>query len=74
MRGKKQKKSLPDKGQRMTSRGTTSGRIQAPRFKMEEVIEMYTPLVPGRVGSDFSFVEFAVEVEPLILLNMIKGS
>ncbi len=75
MRGKKQKKNRLDRGQRMTSEGTMASRTQtAGRVKMEEVIEMYTPLVPARVGSDLSFVECADDIEPLVLLNMIKGS
>lgn len=74
MRGKKQKRGRPDKGQRTTSWGTMAGRTHSVRIKLEEVIEMYTPLVPGRVGSDLSFVEFADEIEPSMLLNMIKSS
>jgi hypothetical protein len=49
------------------------GRTQAARIKLE-VVEMYTPIVPGRVGSGLSFVEFAAEIEPSILQNMIRGS
>jgi len=40
---------------------------------MEEVIDMYTPQIPGRVGSDLSFIEFSAELEPSMRLNMIKG-
>jgi hypothetical protein len=50
------------------------GRTQAARIKLEEAIEMYTPIVPGRVGSGLSFVEFAAEIEPSILQNIIRGS
>jgi hypothetical protein len=74
MRGKKQKRGRPDKDQQVTSWGTMAGRIKAARVKLEEVIEIYTPLVPGRVGSDLSFIEFADEIERSILLNMTKGS
>ncbi|KAJ8097215.1 hypothetical protein POJ06DRAFT_228601 [Lipomyces tetrasporus] len=74
MRGKKQKRGRPDNGQRTTSWGTMAGRTQAARVKLEEVMEMYTPLVPGRVGSDLSFIEFADEIEPSMLLNALKVS
>jgi hypothetical protein len=74
MRGKKQKRGRPDKGQRTTSWGKMTGRTPVTRVKLEEVIEMYMPIVPDRVGSDLSFVEFADEIEPLMLLNIIRGS
>jgi hypothetical protein len=74
MRGKKQKRGRRDKGQQTTGGRTMSGRVQAERVKPEEVIEMYTPILPGRVGSDLSVVEFAAEIEPSILQNMIRGS
>ena len=74
MRGKKKKGVRFDKGQRTTSLRRMAGRTQAARVKLEEVIEMYAPQVPGRVGSDLSFVEFADEIEPSIRLNMIKSS
>jgi len=74
MRGKKQKKARRDKGQQTTGGRTMPVRTQAGRVKLEEVIETYTPIPPGRVGSDLSVVEFAAEIEPSILQNMIKGS
>ncbi|KAK9319510.1 hypothetical protein V1517DRAFT_332366 [Lipomyces orientalis] len=46
----------------------------AAKVKLEEVMEMYTPLVVGHVGTDLSFVQFADEIEPSILLNITKGS
>lgn len=34
---------------------------------------MCTPLVASRVGSDFSFLELADEVEPKLISNIFKG-
>lgn len=70
MRGKKQKRK------HTVSKGLMVGHIEAVRVKMEEISETWTcaPLVPCRVGSDLSFVEFAHEVEPSMLLNITKGS
>jgi hypothetical protein len=74
MRGKKQKRGRRDKGQQKAGGKIMPGRIQAGRVKPEEVIEMYTPMLPGRVGSDLSVIEFAAEIEPSTLQNMIRGS
>jgi hypothetical protein len=72
MRGKKREKGHPDKDHRTMSQATMTGRIQVAPVSLEEVIQTYAPLVPGRVGSDLSFVEFADEVEPSMLLKMTK--
>ena len=73
MQGKKKKRGRPSNGQRTTSWGIMVGHTQAARVRLEEVIEMYTPFVPGCIDSDLS-VEFAGEIEPEILLNIIRGS
>jgi len=73
MRGKKQKGSRRDKNQRTTSWTTMAGSTQAAPVKLEEVIKMYALLIPGRVGSDLSFIEFADDVESSMLLNMTKS-
>lgn len=74
MRGKKQKKVRPDKGHRKTNKGAMAIRTEAPRVRLEEVGNMYTSLLPSRVGSDLSFAEFDAEIELPMLLNMAKGS
>jgi hypothetical protein len=74
MRGKKQKRGRRDKGQQTADGRIMPDRIQAGRVKPEEVIETYTPMLPGRIGSDLSVLEFAAEIEPLTLQNMIRGS
>jgi hypothetical protein len=73
MRGKKQKKSRLDKNQRATGWGTVAGRGQASRVKLEELVKLYTPPAPLRVGSDLSFLENASEVDPLILISTTKS-
>ena len=39
---------------------------------MEQVVELYTALVPGRVGSDLTFIGFDERIEQSILLNLTK--
>lgn len=72
MRGKKQKRGHPDEHKRTTNRETMAGHTQAAPIKLEEVIKTYLPLLPARVGSDLSFIEFADEIEPSMALNIIK--
>lgn len=74
MRGKKKKRGHPDKDQQAPSWGAVTSHTQGARLKLEEVIEGYTPLLPGRVGSDLSFVEFTDTIEPSMLLNIRIGS
>jgi len=73
MRGKKQKKPRLDKSRRESSWGTVAGRYQASRVKMEDLVQLYTPPAPLRVGSDFSFLENASQVDPLILISTTKS-
>jgi hypothetical protein len=40
---------------------------------LEKAAEICAPALPGRVGSDLSFVEFAAEMEQSILLNIVNG-
>ena len=77
MRGKKQKRSRPDKDKRTANRGPTARRNQAARvmlMQVEEVIKIYTSLIRSRVGSDFAFVGVADEIERSMLVNMARGS
>ncbi|KAH7350551.1 hypothetical protein BKA65DRAFT_549560 [Rhexocercosporidium sp. MPI-PUGE-AT-0058] len=64
MRGKKQKKVRPQ---------TPARRPLPAPIKLEDVVETCAAIIPGRVGSDLSFIEFADEVEPSLLLKMTKG-
>ncbi len=73
MRGKKRKRERPDRNRPAIGCGAIVGRAEDARIRLEDVIEAYTPLVPDRVGSDLSFVEFAEEIEVSMLLNMAKG-
>lgn len=71
-RGKKKQGRL-DRDGHGASPGPVARRNQKPRARLEEIAGMYTPVVPGRIGSDFSFVESADEMGPAILLNLTKG-
>lgn len=73
MRGKKQARDRPDKERRITSRDAVNKRTQPARVRLEEVIEMYRPQIPRRVGSDVSFIEVADHMEPSMFVNMVKG-
>lgn len=73
MRGKKQKRGRPKMDGQTTSRVAVPGRTRVGRVKLEEVIEMYTSPVPGRIGSDFSFVELPDGIEPLMVLSVARG-
>lgn len=41
------------------------------QIKLEEVVRICSPLIPGRVGSDLSFVEFSDDISPLMVHNML---
>lgn len=44
-----------------------------PQVMLEETIEPCAPVLPSRIGSDLSFVDFADEIEPSMLLKIVKG-
>lgn len=51
--------------------------VRKPReiaaIELLDVIKKSVPLLPGRIGSDLSFfADFQDEVEPQVLVNMIK--
>lgn len=72
MQGKKKKRSGPNKAQRMARWAIMDDRSDATPFELEEAIKAYAQIVPDRVGSDTSFIEFADEIEPSMRLNMMK--
>ncbi|KAI0382530.1 hypothetical protein F5Y04DRAFT_279817 [Hypomontagnella monticulosa] len=69
-RGKTKRKIRPPEDQRETNDGTVAGRARMTRVKLEEFIESYIPLMPGRIGSDIYFVEFADGIGPSTLVTM----
>ncbi|KAI0849159.1 hypothetical protein F5Y00DRAFT_253086 [Daldinia vernicosa] len=71
-RGKTRKGVRPAVDQRPASRTTTVIRGRSEPLKLEEVVEVYTPLIPGRIGLNLYFVNFSDDVEPLTLFNMAK--
>ncbi|RDW57388.1 hypothetical protein BP5796_12838 [Coleophoma crateriformis] len=60
MRGRKWKTSGPSKVQRVPIRRTMAARTPAVQVQLQELFDKYTQLVPGRVGSDFSCIDFPI--------------
>ncbi|KAF3056652.1 hypothetical protein GL218_06462 [Daldinia childiae] len=71
-RGKTRKGIRPAVDQRSTTRTTTVIRARSEPLKLEEVVEVYAPLIPGRTGLNIYFVNFSDDLEPLALFNMEK--
>lgn len=68
MRGKKQKK-----GKIRAHAGLDSAhRTQNTQVKLQDVIDMYMTLQPGRIGNNLYFVDFSAEIEPSMLLKMVQ--
>ncbi|KAG9232231.1 hypothetical protein BJ875DRAFT_486285 [Amylocarpus encephaloides] len=73
MRGKKQNGVRQEKKKQRTTLATSADWRAPPKEEeIIEVIKLFAPMVPGRVGSDLSLVEFAADINPAILLNMAK--
>lgn len=72
MQGKKQKRARAKSGFRTTTAGSFKSGNQTVPIQLMDVITTSVPLLPGRIGSDLSFFEFRDEVEPRVLMNMIK--
>jgi hypothetical protein len=53
--------------------GTSSALPPVTPLVLEEMIETCAPMLPGCIGSDLSFVEFADDIEPSMLLKIVKG-
>lgn len=70
MRGRKQKRKK--KGE--TRKEDEMQVIKADEIRFEDLLELYTPLTLGHVGSDLCFVPFAQEIELSMLLNITKIS
>lgn len=67
MRGKKQKK-------RSTAGLAPTYPIQRPQVELREVIDIYTSVQPGRLGTRVYFVDFPAEIEPAMMLKMAQVS
>ncbi|OTB07723.1 hypothetical protein M426DRAFT_266956 [Hypoxylon sp. CI-4A] len=70
-RGKKTKGSRATKDQHFSGKAIT-GYIKTDRVKLDEVIEVYVPLTPGRIGPDLYFIEFTDVMEPSIYFNLLE--
>ncbi|KAI1074918.1 hypothetical protein F5B20DRAFT_573754 [Whalleya microplaca] len=67
MRGKKHKR-------RGVSGFAPTNLVQRPQVKLQEAVDMYTSLQPGRIGTELYFVDFPREIEPSVILNMAQVS
>ncbi len=72
MQGKKQKRGHHSGYQGTPRHCDRHCCTQATQISLDEAIETHAALLPGRVGSDLSFIDFVDEVEPSMALNMIK--
>jgi hypothetical protein len=52
---------------------TLSTLLLAAPVILEETLEIWAPTLPDRIGSDLTFVEFADEIEPSMLWNIVKS-
>ena len=74
MRGKKRKKTEPVKKRYWTTYSLTErAHAQTAPITTEDMAKSYAPLMPGRIGSELSFIEFADDIEPSLVLNIAKG-
>ncbi|KAF4458542.1 hypothetical protein FALBO_14729 [Fusarium albosuccineum] len=70
---KEEEKETSRKG--FTSKGDQLvGYTEIEHPGLDEVIQMYTPQVPTRIGGDLSFIDFAEDIEFSVLLNITKVS
>ena len=68
MRGKKKtKKCINNQIQQIAA-----SPIKATRIKLEQAIEMYSPLTLNRIGADLPFLDLAEGIEQSILLSVMK--
>ncbi|WAO82854.1 Hypothetical protein NCS54_00002400 [Fusarium falciforme] len=74
MRGKKKRKRYPEKVSHGSKVGELTSCTQVERINLDEVIQMYTPQIPTRIGGDLSFIDFAEGIELSMLLNITKVS
>ncbi|KAJ3550273.1 hypothetical protein NM208_g66 [Fusarium decemcellulare] len=74
MRGKKKKKRRPKEVSESSKGDQLVGYTEIEHPGLDEVIQMYTPQVPTRIGGDLSFIDFAEDIEFSMLLNITKVS
>lgn len=72
MQGKKQKRIRAKTGQRTSGSVITRNRHLGAPVKLMDVITKGVPLLPGRIGLDLPYAEFRDEVEPRVLMNMMR--
>ena len=50
-----------------------AARSQAVRAELADMLEQYTQLVPARIGSEFSFLQFASDIELLRMVHLTQS-
>ncbi|KAI8959062.1 hypothetical protein F5Y11DRAFT_334300 [Daldinia sp. FL1419] len=71
-RGKTRKDTCPNSSKKSLGRTTEITRSRSEPLKLEEVVEVYAPLIPGRIGVNIYYVNFPDNIGPSALYNMAK--
>ncbi|KAK6822722.1 hypothetical protein PG989_001610 [Apiospora arundinis] len=74
MRGKKKKKKHGSKPEEPRGAGSSGGPIQRAGVNLEEVVELYMPLLPGRFGMRLYYIDFPDEIDPSVIMQMFQVS
>ena len=63
------------RGKKRGTAGRRGRHSSEERVRLDQVVNMYTPSIPSRIGSDYSPIgfEFADGIEPATLLNVAKS-
>lgn len=72
MQGKNLGKSRRPKRSRVTSWAFFAHPHQSWRVPLDKLLETGYSVIPGRVGSDLSFIKFADEIKPAIFGEVVK--
>lgn len=73
MRGRKKKDRGSNSQQLISSPRMKAARSQAVRAELADMLEQYTQLVPARIGSEFSFLQFASDIELLRMVHLTQS-
>lgn len=72
MMGKNRGKSNRDKQRKGISWAVVADITRDPPVPLDTFIETYNSAIPGRIGSDLSFVEFAAEMDSAAFGKLIS--
>lgn len=70
--GKNRGKSYRAKQRKETSWAVVADITRGPPVPLDAFIEMYSSAIPGRIGSDLSFIELAAEMDSAAFGNLIS--